>query len=124
MKFLRLSLCVLLLIISAISWAGRILPNDIQVVTLKDAVGKQVVLGSAKKAWLRTMTLGMVNGNKTFELSTNIRLRNDRNNFETYNRLQYYRNRTIAVRFDRYNRIQDIWILTPEERDRFLRSKN
>lgn len=122
MKFLRVSVCTLFFLIAAHSWAGRILPNDIQIAVLKNAVGKEVVLGSAKRGWLRTVTLGVVNGNKSFLLSNNIRVRNDRNNFETYNKLQNYRNRTVAVRFDRSERIQDIWVLTAEERDRLLRS--
>ena len=124
MKFIRLSLCILFVFISSASWAGRILPNDIYVMTLKDAFGKQVVLGTPKNAWLRTVTLGVVNGNKKYELSNGVRIRDDHNLFVTYNKLPKFRNRAIGVRVDRSNRIEEIWVLTAEERDRLLRSNH
>lgn len=124
MKFLRLSLCVWLVFISTASWAGRFLPNDIHIVTLKNAAGKEVVLGSVKRAWLRTLTLGTVNSNKKFVLANNIRVRNEKNFFITYNKLPNYRNMPIAVRFDKADRIVDIWILNSEEQDRLMRTNN
>ena len=48
----------------------------------------------------------------------------DHNLFVTYNKLPKFRNRAIGVRVDRSNRIEEIWVLTAEERDRLLRSNH
>ncbi|PIT07801.1 hypothetical protein BGI30_10170 [Snodgrassella alvi] len=124
MKYLRLAMCSLIFLTSSFAWAGRILPNDVHIVVLKNAKGQQVVLGKAKKAWSRTLSLGLVNGNKTFQLSKAVRVHDTYNRFITYNKLYRFRNVPVAVRFDRTNQIQEIWILTDEEQDALIRPNN
>ncbi|PIT24930.1 hypothetical protein [Snodgrassella alvi] len=124
MKYLRLAIYSLIFLTSSFAWAGRILPNDVHIVVLKNAKGQQVVLGTAKKAWLRTLSLGLVNGNKTFQLSKAVRVHDTYNRFVTYNNLYRFRNVPVAVRFDRTNKIQEIWILTDEEQDALIRPNN
>lgn len=124
MKYLRLVLLSLIFLSSSFVWAGRVLPNDIHIVVLKQAEGPQVVLGTAKKAWLRTLSLGLVKGNKTFQLSRGVRIHDTNNRFVTYNNLYKFKNATIAVRVDRANQIQEIWVLTDEEQDALVRPNN
>ena len=124
MKYLRLVLLSLIFLSSSFVWAGRVLPNDIHIVVLKQAEGQQVVLGTAKKAWLRTLSLGLVKGNKTFQLSRGVRIHDTNNRFVTYNNLYKFKNATIAVRVDRANQIQEIWVLTDEEQDALVRPNN
>nr|WP_279036644.1 hypothetical protein [Snodgrassella alvi] len=124
MKYLRLVLLSLIFLSSSLVWAGRVLPNDIHIVVLKQTEGQQVVLGTAKKAWLRTLSLGLVKGNKTFQLSRGVRIHDTNNRFVTYNNLYKFKNATIAVRVDRANQIQEIWVLTDEEQDALVRPNN
>ncbi|MBI0165868.1 hypothetical protein ABX042_14935 [Snodgrassella alvi] len=124
MKYLRLVLLSLIFLSSSLVWAGRVLPNDIHIVVLKQAEGQQVILGTAKKAWLRTLSLGLVKGNKTFQLSRGVRIHDTNNRFVTYNNLYKFKNATIAVRVDRANQIQEIWVLTDEEQDALVRPNN
>ncbi|WP_239325943.1 hypothetical protein [Snodgrassella gandavensis] len=124
MKYLRLALYSLIFLTSSFAWAGRVLPNDAHIVVLKNTKGQQVVLGTAKKALLRTLSLGLVNGNKTFQLSKSVRVRDTNNRFVTYNNLYRFKNALIAVRFDRANQIQDIWVLTDEEQKALVRPNN
>ncbi|KDN12364.1 hypothetical protein BGI40_02815 [Snodgrassella communis] len=124
MKYLRLALCGLIFFTSSFVWAGRVLPNDVHIVVMKSAEGQQVVLGTAKKAWLRTLSLGLIKGNKTFQLSKVVRVHDTSNRFVTYNTLYRFKNIPIAVRFDKANQIQEIWILTDEERDALVRPNN
>lgn len=124
MKYLRLALCGLILLTASFAWAGRILPRDVQIVVLKNAEGQQVVLGTAKKAWLHTLSLGLINGNKTFQLSRAVRVHDANNRFITYNNLSRFKNSPIAVRFDRMNQILEIWVLTDEEQNELIRPNN
>ncbi|NUE66063.1 MULTISPECIES: hypothetical protein [Snodgrassella] len=124
MKYLRLALYCLIFLTSSFAWAGRVLPSDVHIAVLKNAKGQQVVLGTAKKAWLRTLSLGLVNGNKTFQLSRAVRVHDTNNRFVTYNNLYRFKNAPIAVRFDRANQIQEIWVLTDEEQKALVRPNN
>ena len=109
---------------SSLVWAGRILPKDTHIVVLKKAAGRQVVVGTATKAWLRTLSLGLVKGNKTLLLSRAVRIHDKNNRFVTYNNLSRFVDETIAVRVDRANQIQEIWVLTDEEQDALVRPNN
>ncbi|PIT08852.1 hypothetical protein BHC46_00325 [Snodgrassella alvi] len=124
MKYLRLALCGLIFFTSSFVWAGRVLPNDVHIVVMKSAEGQQVVLGTAKKAWLRALSLGLMKGNKTFQLSKVVRVHDTSNRFVTYNTLYRFKNIPIAVRFDKANLIQEIWILTDEERAALVHPNN
>lgn len=124
MKYLRLVLLSLIFMSSSLVWAGRILPKDIHIVVLKKASGRQVVVGTATKAWLRTLSLGLVKGNKTLLLSRAVRIHDKNNRFVTYNNLSRFVDETIAVRVDRANQIQEIWVLTDEEQDALVRPNN
>lgn len=124
MKYLRLVLLSLIFLSSSFVWAGRVLPKDIHIVVLKKTESRQVVVGTATKAWLRTLSLGLVKGNKTLLLSRAVRIHDKNNRFVTYNNLFRFVDETIAVRVDRANQIQEIWVLTDEEQDALVRPNN
>lgn len=115
MKILNFGILLVLFTMSSISWAARIVPTDMQILYLKSAYGKQVVL--SKKEWSpkKMFSLGISNDNRTFQINNNIRIRDEGNRFTTYNKLPQYVGRNVAVRFNRNNNIQEIWILTKEE---------
>lgn len=117
MKRLRIVILALLLSISGMSMAQRIIPQYMHVAVLKDANGLQVLLGNDKFPWLKVLTLGWMDGNQTYAMNTNVRIRNQQNLFITYNKLVNFKGEAVAVRLDQHNRINELWILTPEERD-------
>lgn len=117
MNRLRIFVLVLLLGISGMSMAQRIIPTSMQVAVLKNANGLQVLLGNDRFSWLRVLTVGWLDGNKLYQLNTNVRVRNQKNLFVTYNQLPKFRGEAVAVRFDHNGNVDEIWILTPEERE-------
>lgn len=118
MKRLRIFvLLFLLLCTSGMSMAQRSIPPYMQVAVLKDANGLQVLLGNDKFSWLRILTVGWKNGNRLYEMNTSVRVRNQKNMFITYNQLPRFKGEAVAVRLDQFNRVNELWILTPEERE-------
>lgn len=116
MKSLRACICVALLFLSSASWAGRAIPSYMQVAQLKSAAGQQVVLSKSSWNLTRVLSLGLMKKNQVFPLNTNVRIRDENNRFVTYNKLPQFLGKAVAVRFDQNNRIQEMWILTDDER--------
>lgn len=117
MKYLRLSLLMLLLGIGASAWGARMIPPDMQVAVLKSAQVPHVVLGNDKWSWLRILTLGWLDGSATYPLSANFKIRNQQNLFELSGRLSAFTGEAVAVRINTAGQIEEIWILNPQERD-------
>ena len=117
MKWLRLSMVMLLLGIGSSAWAARMIPPDMQVAVLKSAQAPNVVLGNDKWSWLRILTLGWLDGSTTYPLSANFRMRNQQNLFEVSGRLPAFTGEAVAVRINTAGQIEEMWILTPQERE-------
>lgn len=115
MKIVHFCFSLILIITSSLVWGARVIPVDMQMAQLKTAEGKQIVLSNKLWSTKRIFTLGLASNNQVFQLNNNARIRDDGNRFITPNKLPQYQGRIVAVRFDKSNRIQEIWILTNDE---------
>ena len=117
---LRLTMLTALLC-SSLAFAGRSLPNDMDMAVLKQVNYPQVVLSIDGISWLKVLTLGWLSNNTSLEVSSGVRVRNEKNRFVTRNKLYGYVGKPIGIRRNKENNIEEIWILTDEERETFRR---
>ena len=108
---------MVLLAASGSVWAQRMIPQNMRVATLKSAAYPQVVLANDGWSWMRILTAGWLDGSKVYTLAPGVRVRNQQNLFEVYSRLPSYNGQAVAIRFDQNNNIDELWILTAEERE-------
>ena len=113
------SLVFITLLCSSLAFAGRSLPTDMDMAILKQVNYPQVVLGNDGISWLKILTLGWLSNNSTFEMNSSVRIRNEKNRFITRNKLNGYVGQPVGVRRNADNRIEEIWILTEDERAAF-----
>ena len=117
MKLFRLCVLMVLLAASGSVWAQRMIPQNMRVATLKSVAYPQVVLANDGWSWMRILTAGWLDGSKVYTLAPGVRVRNQQNLFEVYSRLPSYNGQAVAIRFDQNNNIDELWILTAEERE-------
>ncbi|WP_156956472.1 hypothetical protein [Stenoxybacter acetivorans] len=117
MKGLRIIFSAALLLLSASIWAQRTVPADMRVAVLEASRGREVVLRKATWSPIQTLSFNLLGSDRqTYPINAAVRVRNEKNLFEPYGRLVKYSGKTVAVRFDNQNRINEIWILTDKER--------
>lgn len=110
----RLILAMLILCSSSV-WAGRFLPQNLQLAVLKEVNYPEVVLAGDGISWLQILTLGLFDDSTNNDTRAGIRLRDDHNRFMVKNRLPRYVGKRVGVMFDRQNKVEEIWILTDQE---------
>lgn len=105
-----------LLLISQATWAARILPNQIQLAVLQQVNYPQVVLSGDGITWTEILTLGLVTPTVENGSVVGLRIRDTNNRFITKNKLPQYVGHPVGVFFNQDKQINEIWILTPQER--------
>ncbi len=111
-----LMMCVCCLCLSP-AWAQRFLPQDMDMAVMKAAQYPTVVLSADGFSWLKILTLGWLDRSTQFQLSPAVRIRDESNRFIVYGKLPEHAGKAVAVRRDPQNNINEIWILTAEERE-------
>ena len=108
---------VMLLLCSSVGWAQRAVPDDMDVAVLKEVAYPQIVLGNNGISWLKILTLGWLDNSRVFNVTSGLRVKDERNRFIVRGKLASHVGKTVAVRRDDGNNITEIWILTePEQR--------
>lgn len=110
---------ILLLALSSMAWAYRFPMDNIEVAVLKSAAFPQVTLTSEGFSWLRVLTLGWLDGAKTFNMVQGVRIKDENNRFVTHGMLPNYAGKVVALRRDGAGNILEIWVLTPQESEAF-----
>lgn len=117
MKLFRLVLISGLFFVMGSAWAARMIPPNMQVAKLKAASYPTVVLANDGWDWMKVLTLGWLDGSQTYQMTAGVRIRNQKNLFVVHGQLPRFAGEAVAVRFGNANQIEEIWILTPQERD-------
>ena len=109
-------LLIILLFVSQVTWAARILPHHIQLAVLQQVNYPQLVLRGDGITWTEVLTLGLVTPMVENGSVTGLRIRDTNNRFITKNKLPQYVGYSVGVFFNNEKQINEIWILTPQER--------
>ena len=117
---LRLTMLTALLC-SSLAFAGRSLPYDLDIAVLFLLIYPHEVLCYVGLSCLKVFALGWLSNNTSLEVSSGVRVRNEKNRFVTRNKLYGYVGKPIGIRRNKENNIEEIWILTNEEREAFRR---
>lgn len=104
---------------SSLALAARALPVDMDMAILKQVQYPQVVLGTGGISWLKILTLGWLSNDAVFQVSVDVRIRNEQNRFITRGKLNAYVGKAVGIRRNPANNIEEIWILTDQERATF-----
>lgn len=102
-----------------LSFAARALPADMDLAVLKDYQQRQVVLSPTGFSWLKVFTLGWLDKSKVFDMTVAVKVKDESNRFITYGRLSKHIGKVVAVKRDPFNNIDEIWILSDREREKF-----
>lgn len=108
-------LLAFLILFSSTVWAGRFLPQNMQLAVLKEVNYPEVTLAGDGISWIQILTLGLLDDSENSDTKAGIRLRDDHNRFMVKNRLPRFTGQRVGVIFDNQNKIQEIWILTDRE---------
>lgn len=114
-----MAILLLGLMLAAPAWAGRVLPQDMDMAVMKSGQYPEVVLTSEGFSWLKLLTLGWLDKAQAFQLTPAVRIRNQQNLFVTYNHLPRFAGQAVAVRRNPAGQISEIWILTEAEKEVF-----
>ena len=112
---MRRLFAVLIMCFATASWAGRVVPPDMNVAVLQQVSYPQVVLSPDGFSWLRVFTLGWLQGSTAYEAVEGVRIRDENNRFIVKKRLPAKVGKPVAVRMDNGQRIVEIWVLSPDE---------
>lgn len=119
-KMMRKILAVCILLCSSLSWAQRTIPDDMDVAILKEVNYPQIVLSNGGISWLKILTLGWLDNTSAFNISPGLKIKDERNRFIVRGKLTAKIGKTIAIRRDGGNNIQEIWILSEPEKQVFV----
>ena len=72
---------VMLLLCSSLGWAQRAVPDDMDVAVLKEVAYPQIVLGNNGISWLKILTLGWLDNSRVFNVTSGLRVKDERNRF-------------------------------------------
>lgn len=112
-------LLMLLLGFSSAAWAQRFPVDSMEVAVLKSAQFPQAELTNQGLSWLRILTLGWLDGAKTFNMVQGVRIKDENNRFITHGLLPQHAGKVVALRRNGAGEIVEIWILTPVEHQAF-----
>lgn len=115
----KLLFTLFILAIGQSAWAQRFPVENMEVAVLRQAQFPQVQLSSDGFSWLRFLTLGWLDGSQTFNMTMNVRIRDENNRFITHNRLPQHTGKVVALRRTNAGQVSEIWILTPAEHEAF-----
>ncbi len=112
---MRRLLLVVLLMSANLSWAGRMVPKDMNVAVLKQVSYPQVVLSPDGFSWLKFFTLGWLSNSTSYPAVEGVRVRDEHNRFIVKGRLAENAGKPVAVKMDNSKQIVEIWVLSEEE---------
>lgn len=112
-------LALILFAISHSAWAQRFPVENMEVAVLRQAQFPQVQLSNEGFSWLRFLTLGWLDNSQTFNMTMNVRIRDENNRFILHGRLAEHTGKIVAIRRTQAGQISEIWLLTPAEHQAF-----
>lgn len=112
---MRRLLLLVLLLSANLSWAGRVVPQDMNVAVLKQVSYPQVVLSPDGFSWLKFFTLGWLSSSTSYTAVEGVRVRDEHNRFIVKGRLAENAGKPVAVKMDNSKQIVEIWVLSEEE---------
>ncbi|MDO5686925.1 MAG: hypothetical protein Q4G42_06045 [Neisseria sp.] len=114
-----MAMLMLSLMLAAPAWAGRVLPQDMDMAVIKSAQYPEIVLTPEGFSWLKFLTLGWLDKAQSFQMTAAVKVRNQKNLFVTHGNLPRFAGEAVAVRRNNSNQITEIWVLTEPEKEIF-----
>lgn len=108
-------LTLVILFLSSVTWAQRVIPEDMDIAVLKQVDYPYITLGHNGISWIQILTLGWLDNGKVLQTTQDVRIRDERNRFIVRGKLAAYTGKAVAIRRDGTNNINEIWILTEPE---------